>query len=530
MFNADFYPTPDALIEELLALSWTGDHARFSGIDKFTLKGRVLEPSAGKGNIIDYIRSKSASIKVDAIESDPELSNFLMGAGHTVVWSDFLTFETFREYDAIIMNPPFSADDKHLRHAIKTASKQITKDCDIYAIINAETLKNPYSASRKELAQLLDIFDAKIKYVSDAFSGAERKTNVEVALIYMKVSRDDASEDLYRRTIDIVKGAGQPESADVITTALSTVVDHQELRERVDDITRLIYEYEQAVKLIREYYEVSKRKSDFLRYISNINGDKLFTPHERPADDYEEEVQRLRVTYWGLILRTDEFMRKLTKEARDKLSRQLDAAADLEINATNVYMLLQAVLANSSDMLITSIVSMFEEITSYSKREYTSNIHYYNGWRTNEAHKIGKKIVYPFFTEFGDWEMGEREGTFKGVSWTVKEFIFDLLKAFEPFRAVSYEFERVGKGEFENDILRFKMFRKGTVHVWFKDIDALNKINYVAGRKFNWLPTDDELREDPKARAYVVNEFGDITTDVRRLLGGGERSIDTIHR
>lgn len=519
MFNSDFYPTPDVLIKELLAMSWTGVDVRFKDIDRFTIKGRVLEPSAGKGNIVDYIRKKSPSIKVDAIESDSELSNFLMGAGHTVVWSDFLTFETFREYDAIVMNPPFSADDKHLRHAIQLASKQITKDCSIYAIINAETLKNPYSTSRKDLVRLLDIFDAKIKYVSGAFSDAERKTGVEVALVYLSVRRDDASEDLYKRTVNVVAGAGLADE-ESLTTALSTVVDHQELRERVNDITRLIYEYEQAVKLTRDAYESDKRKSDFLAYISNVNGGKLTTPYEQPAKNYEDDIQRLRAAYWGLILRTDEFMRKLTKEARDKLSRQLDAATDLEINATNVYMLLQAVLANSSDMLISSVVSMFEKITSYSKRDYTSNIHYYNGWRTNDAHKIGKKIVYPFFTQFGAWEMGEKEKAFSGVTWSVKEFIFDLLKAFEPFRDVSYDFERAGVGEYENDILRFKLFGKGTVHVWFKDADTLSKINYVAGRKFNWIPTEDELREDPKAREYVSKEFGDIATDVSRLLGG----------
>ena len=39
--------------------------------------------------------------------------------------------------------------------------------------------------------------------------------------------------------------------------------------------------------------------------------------------------------------------------------------------------------------------------------------------------------------------------------------------------------EDAGKGT------RFKMFRKGTVHIWFKDLETLNKINYVCGRSFN---------------------------------------------
>lgn len=517
MFNADFYPTPDELLRDLFALSSNSDF--YGKYERFTLKGRVLEPSAGKGNIIEYICKRSKSIKVDAIESDVQLANLLMGAGHTVVWSDFLTYETYREYNAIVMNPPFSADDKHLLHAIRLASKQITKDCEIYAIINAETIRNPYSTTRKELARLLDAYDARIEFVSDAFSTAERKTDVEVALIYLKVTRDDDSEDLYRRTVDAVRNSDNTSTATSdLSTALSTFVKHNEVRERLDDITRLVYEYEQAVKLIRDAYEAHIRKIRFLEYVSNVNDGKLYTPRDGAEDDYENELQRLRMKYWTFILRTDEFMKKLTTEARDKLSRQIEATADLEINVTNVYMLLQAIMANSSDMLVSSVVSMFEKVTSFSRRDYSDNIHYYNGWYTNDAYKIGKKIIYPFYTEFSAWDMGSRDKSFNSVDYRIKGFILDLLKAFEPFRPVDYDFKMNALGDFENDVLRFKMFKKGTVHVWFKDLETLNKINFVCGRHFNWLPTEDDLQNDAKAREYVAKEFGDIVTDVSRLI------------
>jgi tetratricopeptide (TPR) repeat protein len=516
MFNDDFYPTPDELIEELLSLSIRVDFPKIKGLSRFTLRGRVLEPSAGKGNIVNYIRRKAKSIKVDTIENDSELASFLMGSGHNVVWSDFLTFETFREYDSIVMNPPFSACDKHLLHSIKLASKQITKDCEIYAIVNAETIKNPFSTIRKELAHLLDLHDARIKFVEKAFSNAERKTNVEVALVYLKVHRDNASEDIYRRTVDALKGK-QREQASEITTSLSTFVKHQEVQERADDITRLIHEYEQAIKLVRESYEANKRNRDFISYISKVNGGKLYVPIDDLAKEYEEELQRLRSTYWQLILHTDEFMKKLTTEAREKLNRQLESASELEINGTNIYMLLHAIMANSSDMLISSVVSMFKKITSYSRREFSTNVHYYNGWYTNEAYKIGKKVIYPFYTSFSDWDMGVRDNSFNSVDYRIKGFIFDLLKAFEPFRDVSYDFEILGKGEFSNDILRFKIFMKGTVHVWFRDLESLNKINYVCGRKFNWLPTEEEIKTDAKAREYVVKEFGEASLSIKLL-------------
>ncbi|MRX54686.1 DUF4942 domain-containing protein [Bacillus idriensis] len=504
------------MIEELLSMSIRGSLPKIKGMRWYTLRGRVLEPSAGKGNIVKYITEKGQSLKVDAIENDSELASFLMGSGYNVVWSDFLTFETFREYDAIVMNPPFSACDKHLLHAIKVASKQITKDCEIYAIINAETIKNPFSTARKELSRLLDLHDARIKFVSNAFTAAERKTGVEVALIYVKVNRNNASEDLYRRTVEAVNVKSSDQSTE-ISSALSTYVKHQEVQERLDDITRLISEYEMAIELVRESYDSNKRKADFLSYISNVNGGKLRTPIDTLAKDYEEDLSQLRSTYWQLILQTEKFMKMLTTEAREKLNRQLESASELEINATNIQMLLHAIMANSNDMLISSVVSMFEKITSYSRREFSTNMHYYNGWNTNEAYKIGKKIIYPFFTTFSEWDMGERENDFKGVDYRVKGFIFDLLKAFEPFRDVSYEFTKTGKGEYKNDILRFKIFIKGTVHVWFSDLKSLNKINYVCGRKFNWLPTEEEIKTNQKAREYVVKEFGKDSLNIKLL-------------
>ena len=47
MFNKDFFPSPDSIIDTMLI-----------GID---IAGKVfLEPSSGNGNIIDYLKRESA--------------------------------------------------------------------------------------------------------------------------------------------------------------------------------------------------------------------------------------------------------------------------------------------------------------------------------------------------------------------------------------------------------------------------------------------------------------------------------------
>ena len=78
--NPDFYPTPTRIIDKMLA-----------GID-FKLIQTVLEPSAGKGNIVEAVNNKfkyshsysyNKEIKwdIDTIEKNENLQYILKGKG-----------------------------------------------------------------------------------------------------------------------------------------------------------------------------------------------------------------------------------------------------------------------------------------------------------------------------------------------------------------------------------------------------------------------------------------------------------------
>ena len=74
MFNNTFYPTPETLANKMLM-----------GID-FTFIQTVLEPSAGKGDLIAAVQKANGSdkygynyhsIDIDAVEIDPNLRALL---------------------------------------------------------------------------------------------------------------------------------------------------------------------------------------------------------------------------------------------------------------------------------------------------------------------------------------------------------------------------------------------------------------------------------------------------------------------
>jgi hypothetical protein len=101
--KGDVQFTPAALTAQLIDLS---------GIDGGS---RVLEPEAGIGSIADEV--KKITPQVDCIEPTPSFRELLALKGHNLIGADLLSCEPRPDYDAVIMNPPFSEECRHLRYA-----------------------------------------------------------------------------------------------------------------------------------------------------------------------------------------------------------------------------------------------------------------------------------------------------------------------------------------------------------------------------------------------------------------------------
>ena len=128
----------------------------------------------------EYYTLPNSRINIDCVEKDKNLQSILKDYDFNVVGDDFLKFSTSKMYDYIIMNPPFSNGDEHLMKAIRLAEKN--GGSQIVCLLNAETIRNPYSKSRIQLKEILDNYGATYEYVQDAFKNAERNTDVEVVI------------------------------------------------------------------------------------------------------------------------------------------------------------------------------------------------------------------------------------------------------------------------------------------------------------------------------------------------------------
>lgn len=78
---------------------------------------KILEPSAGEGNILDYLKEEFPNAELHAVEINPLHVRTLNEKGYDVVCRDFLEYCPDMPFDLIVMNPPFNEGLRHIMHA-----------------------------------------------------------------------------------------------------------------------------------------------------------------------------------------------------------------------------------------------------------------------------------------------------------------------------------------------------------------------------------------------------------------------------
>lgn len=486
-----FYPTPEPLAKKLL-----------EGVDWGYVES-VLEPSAGKGDLAKVCAglikqagyngyyptsdwSWDEAIKhadIDCVEIDSTLRAVLESDGFRVVHDDFLTFETQKHYHLIAMNPPFDQGAAHLLKALEMVKGGGMVRC----ILNAETLRNPHTNERRRLARLLIENNATVEYVQNAFCDAERSTDVEIALV---------SVDVPIPQIDsfIMEGMRKAPTykTQKVSDEYSEIVRYNEIDEWVN---RHNFEVACGIRLIEEW---SSMKPHILGSTENSNADPILTLKiHRGSSDTDVTIngyiQQVRLKYWRAIFHGGPFANKLTSNLVNELDSNINKFKDYEFSAYNILTLIMRMTAKINRGIEDTIVELFDEWTARSYYSESPNRHYYNGWKTNECWRIGKKVIIPFYDAFDTWDK-----RFK--SWRVMSEFRDIEKVFDFLDNGRTDWP----GTFGNDFkvaeatgytrnLDTKYFtctfyKKGTAHLVFKDPDLLEKFNLFASQRKGWLP------------------------------------------
>ena len=520
MINKNFYPTPETLA-----------HRMYDKVEFHKVK-TILEPSAGKGDLINALKCHRKETKwgtsqhwnnseydINAIEIEPDLQALLRGNDVNVVDSDFLAYSGSKHYDLIIANFPFSDGDKHLTKAL-----DILFSGQIVCLINAETIKNPCTNQRKVLVSRLNKLGADIEYIQDAFVDAERKTGVEVALIYVNIERSVE--------IDVFGGMDEEKGAE---TKLESIQDTQELSTK-NKYRDLVASYNQTSEFVAEqllsFYRNYSKVSEYLDLEikgdknSNYYGSDKSTLTDRMRKKHNSVIFHLKNDYWEKVIDLPEVAKYLTESGKQKLRANNCKFRCMEFTESNIRQFVLNLVKDFPTHIDDAINGLFEEMTGYAIRkkesgwgydDYNSNVHYFNAWKTNDGYKANKKVILPFYQDsWNDWD---------GISklhYSKVDFLLDVEKVMSYFQASSGDYNSIDKlcdqalrrGENRNidtEYFKISIFKKGTIHLTFKDLDLLRRFNIEACKNKNFLPCD-----------YASKEYEDLTESERVIVGDFE--------
>jgi len=502
----EFYPTPSTLIEKMLK------KLDFKKIEN------VLEPHAGKGNIADAIlnhlkdahwsRDESEQGNIDCIEINPDLKNILVGKGYRVIHDDFLKFRTHKRYDLIVMNPPFSNGEKHLLHAIDIMENGGTIVC----ILNANTLKCRHSNSRELLWQKLSELNASVEFLSDEFVSAERTTDVEIALIYIEIPNKTTNSFILENL--------QTKSYSEVAEECKDIVGG-------DFIAQIVQMYEAEVeagiKLINEYKALLPHIKSSFEYTDcptlelSIRNEGKYSVRALSVNAY---VELVRLKYWNELFRNKKFTGTLTSNLQDELYEKVNALKYYDFSVYNILQIQKEIMSQMSRGVEETILELFDKLSAQHSwfPDSKKNIHYYSGWASNKAHKINKKVIIPIHGAFSTYSWAKDAFEVSTV-YKVMQDLEKTLKYLETGDTVIVDdlLERLKicaqNGTTKRIPLRYfniTLYKKGTCHIEFTNLEMLEKLNIFGSQRKGWLPPNygkKKYTDMSETEQGIINEF-----------------------
>lgn len=490
-----FYPTPPSLVEK----AW----AKFKNRDFV----RVLEPSAGEAHLAkghpEYSDRGRHSwgghqAVIDCIEIDVTKHAYLREVGFNVVGVDFLQFDgAGAMYSHIVMNPPFANGAQHVLKAW-----DILYDGECICILNAETIRNPFSKERELLVRLVDQH-GEVEFIEGAFAGpeAERQTDVDVALVYLR-KKASFSKDLAGDILDGLKRERH--------TGLDA--GYQEDHEMVipgNFVENSVLAFNAAVKAMRESVFAEARAAKYASRMGKSLGE-LNTDAEKEHEDEDtrsdgslrwvreavhERHSKLKAQAWTGILRSTQVLSRLSSSAQKRIESEFETIKILEFSVSNIYGFLSGLIAKQPEINLEMLCDCFDAITRYHTAE---NAVWYMGWKSNDKHRTaGMRIKMTRFV------LPRHHGYSTSFRWETEQLLADFDKAFalldgktEPelslVQAARDNFKELRMGaRIDSSYFSIRHYPGvGTIHFFPKSAKLIDRLNKIVGRHRQWLPSE----------------------------------------
>ncbi len=482
MFDKQFYPTPVRVVYQMIA--------------ELDLNGKtVLEPSAGKGDIVKVLKESGA--KVVICEKNEDLALISSKKADVFIKHDFLqvTSDEISHVHFIIMNPPFLFADKHILHAYEIAPE----GCVIVALCNYETVSNKYSRNRDRLGKLVAKYGTS-ENIGDVFSTAERTTEIDIGLIKLYKPKTGANE-----FDDFMFSEEEEEQY----FGASGLVQYSKIRD-------IVGRYIQGVQMFDTVIGTASAINDTIKPLGG-SFRLSFSAIEHRDDGFseltrEEYKKRLQKSAWRSVFREMKMEKYLTQSAKEQINKFVEQQTNKPFTMKNIFKMAELIVGTHEGRMQKVIEEVFDWLTEH----HHDNRQGVEGWKTNSMYFVGMKFIAPYCGLQKGWsgqptfsysDRAERmEDLIKALCMVTGKNYNDMIPLIDFFR----EDTRGEKGYKEWGTWydwNFFQIKVGTMHVKFKDKQVWEMFNRAACKAKGWqIP--ERTGSDFKRKKEGVEVYG----------------------
>ena len=450
MFHNEFYPTPKDVLYMM----------QLDCKDKV-----ILEPHAGKGNIVDFCKENGAK-EVLTYEINKDLQEIVKRKS-TLIGDDFFECkpEQVSHINAIYMNPPFSNADKHILHAWEVAPE----GCEIVSLCNYSTITQPYG----RLKVLIRDYGIT-ENLGDCFRQAERTTGVEVGLI--RLFKPVASKEFEFEGFFMDEDEEEEQGSGIM---------------QYNEVRALVNRYVGTMKA----FDKMKYELDALNHLISGIGMSSVTleiSSERMVTTKEQFSKIIQKRSWHHIFNKMNMEKYVTSGVMKDINKFVETQENVPFTMKNIYRMLNIIVGTREH---TFNRALEEAVDNFTKHTHENRFGV-EGWKTNSGYMLNKKFICEGIVEtsWGGGSLQVRYSSYNGNK------IDDLVKVLCNITGKNYNdigtlyrfnfnrntheknFEIMPNEWREFGFFNVKFFKKGTMHLKFKNLDDWYRLNQAYGK------------------------------------------------
>jgi len=245
----------------------------------------------------------------------------------------------------------------------------------------------------------------------------------------------------------------------------------------------LVGTYNVAIEEVVQAYTLLEQAQERLKQAYLIRPGCSFDTNSRNQysrvgqEAIKEVTNRLKREAWSVIVERLELRRLLSIKRRGELDKQLSERGDElpEITEENIL----AMLTQSAENVGTYVEEAAREVFDFIRpcRE--------GGYKTNQVYRIGPKVILTWMVE-SDYRGGFRPNYHREKHITAIDNVFHMLDGKGPvgsYHGPLYDaITSCGKsGKGETDYFQFKCYRNQNLHLQFRRLDLLDRLNLIGG-------------------------------------------------